>query len=148
MCYIFVFCSTIIAPLRIQFVGKRCFVVKACFFFEAKIPIQKTARQVTKTRACFALLMGQKNIDDDLMYGKQARRQASKQVVCLFEMFESKRRSKRQQKIARFECIQLFFSFYGELFKYDIINHPSGGFNSPWVSKFEIVKIDQSASTT
>jgi hypothetical protein len=51
-------------------------------------------------------------------------------VVCLFESERrsgSETRSKRQQKIPRFECIQLFF--YGELFECDIIKHPSGGFS-------------------
>ena len=53
--------------------------------------------------------MGQKNIDDDLMYEKSKKKNdmAEKHFIV------TERLRRRQQKIARFECIQLFFSLWG-----------------------------------
>jgi hypothetical protein len=71
--------------------------------------------------------MGQKNIDDDLMNEKW-KSDKGREALCSTQN-EREDEAKRQQKIARFECIQLFLLFMGNCL--DMTS--SGGFPVPLI---------------
>lgn len=129
MCYIFVslydncaIADSIYKSCRFLLSTFRCEKEKKFQFKEAR---QTTQRELVETVFYWRV----RNIDDDLMCEKLNDSQRKTLCVCLKAATTGGERLRSQQKIALFECIQLFCLW--ALFEYDIIViivYPSGRF--------------------